>query len=329
MIGCLQLPPLEENTLHALRLRLGYLSPRVQLLRSREQLALLADLGRGTLAEGRRHAAVVRDAAEAVAPGAQIGVAPTPTLAALAARCAPARRPLVVSPHTVPALLARCPVTWLEPLAPLAPALHGLGLRSLADVAALPAAAVGGRFGGEALRAWRALHGDEPPLTPVPHPPRLGVRRHFAGPVHDRTVLTLALTRLAARLGTALERRGAQARALALHLDGDDGTRSASRVLERPAATAAALAPVVAWLLAAAGATGGVEAVTLLVGELVPTRGEQLPLFEPLAERRDAGRAALADLAARLSPGAALRPAVTAAGTALPEARGRLTPWGA
>ena len=49
----------------------------------------------------------------------------------------------------------------------MAPDLHGLGLHTLADVAELPAAAIGGRFGTDALRAWRALHGKEPPLRAV------------------------------------------------------------------------------------------------------------------------------------------------------------------
>lgn len=330
MIGCLQLPSMDDDVLHALRLRLDRLSPRVQLLRTRAEVTLLADLGRGTLPDGRCHAAALTAATRDVAlPDAHIGVAPAPTLAALAARYTAADTPLIVGPAAVPVLLARCPIAWLAPLAPLTPVLHGLGLRNLADVSALPAAAVEGRLGRVALQAWRALHGEEPPLTPVPYAPRLGARRHFDGSVVDRATLTLALQRLAARLGAALEQRGVQTRALALHLQGDDGLRSASRVLERPAATAAALAPSAAGLLAAAGVASGVETLTLLAGELVPTRGEQLSLFVPVAERRAEGRAALVDLAARLAPGSVLRPAITAPGAALPEARNHLVPWGA
>jgi protein ImuB len=327
MIGCLQLSSPGDDALHALRLRLDRLSPRVQLIRTGGEVALLADLGRGRLPDGHRHA--VELSLIAPASNAQIGVAPSPTLAALAARRARADTPLVVGPAAVPALLARCPVSWLAPLAPLSPVLHGLGLRSLADVVALPAAAIEVRFGRAALQAWRALHGDEPPLTPVPHPPRLGARRHFDGPVADQAILTLAISRLAAQLGAALERRGVQARALALHLQGDTGLRSASCVLERPAATRAALTPIAAGLLDAADVASGVETLTLLAGELVPTRGEQLPLFAPVTEQREGGRAALADLAARLAPGSVLRPATTAPGAALPEARNHLLPWGA
>lgn len=350
MIGCLQLVTMDEAALRDLRLRLDRLSPRVQLCRAGPMATLLLDLGRGTVRDGRRHAEELARLAGLCTTEPQraqsrersgkasatsvalphgpvcIGVAPMPTLATLAARCGAA--PMVVGPASVAGLLARCPVAWLEALAPHELALHGLGLRTLADVAALPAAAVGGRFGGAALRAWRALHGDEPPLTPAPLPPRLTARRAFDGPVGDGATLELALGRLAARLGAALERRGAQASALALHLHTEDGPRSAARLLERPAAGADALAPIAAGLLRAAGAQGGVEAVVLLAGELVVARGEQLTLFAPTGERRDVARAAIADLAARLGPGGLVRASVVPPGAALAEERAHFTPWG-
>ena len=328
MIGCLPLSAPSDAALHALHLRLDRLSPRVQLSRTNDAVLLLADLGRGTVQAGRRHAATLGAAIDPV-PFTQIGIAATPTLVILAARRATVAAPLVVSPGAVPALLRQCPVAWLPPLAPFALVLHGLGLHTLADVAHLPAAAVGGRFGADALRAWRSLHGEEPPLTPLPHPPRLGVKRHFDGPVSDQAVLTHVLARLATQLGAALARRGMQARALALYLDGDDGRWSAGHVLERPAADGATLAPITTGLLAAAGPMGGVATLTLLVGELVPTRGEQLALFASSAAQRDAGRAALADLAARLAPGSLLCASADAPGTALADARSYLAPWGA
>ncbi len=114
MIGCLQLASPGEAVLHALRLRLDRLSPRVQLWRTPEMVALLLDLGRGTVQDGRRHAAALHRAADAATvPNTHVGIAPTPTLAALAARRAASDGPLVVSPGAVPALLARCPVGWL------------------------------------------------------------------------------------------------------------------------------------------------------------------------------------------------------------------------
>lgn len=144
----------------------------------------------------------------------------------------------------------------------------------------------------------------------------------------DQGALTQALTLMTARLGSALQRRGMQARALALHLHGDDGPWSAARVLEQPAADAVTLAPLVTGLLRAAGASGGVERLTLLVGELVPTRGEQLPLFASTTARREAGLSTLADLQARLGPGGLLRSSLLTPGTALAKERVQLTPWG-
>lgn len=327
MIGCLRLAALPTSALQPLRLRLDQLSPRVQLLTAPSHHDLLLDLGRGTSTDGRRHATALLQDAGGLLLSAQVGIAPTPTLARLAARQADSEAALIVSPQKVPALLARCPLEWQEEFAPHVPALHGLGLRSLAAVAALPAGAVLGRFGNEALRAWRALHGDEPLLVPVPSPPRLRVRRPFDGLVTDRAVLALTLGRLTARLAAILERRGAQARALALHLQGDTNLHAAGRVLEHPAATAAALTPIALCLLEQAGAERGAEAVELIVGELVPQRGEQLELFGPAPGRHDARREALDDLAARLGPTSLLRGVVAPAGISVSEARNQLSPW--
>jgi DNA polymerase-4 len=327
MIGCLRLAALPISTLQPLRLRLDQLSPRVQLLTAPSHHDLLLDLGLGTSADGRGHATVMLQAAGGLRISAQVGIAPTPTLARLAARQADREPALVISPQKVRVMLARCPIEWLEEFAPHAPTLHGLGLRSLAAVAALPAGAVLGRFGNSALRAWRALHGDEPPLAPVPSPPRLRARRPFDGLVTDRAVLALTLGRLTTRLAATLERRGVQARALALHLHGDAGLHSAGRVLEHPAATAAALTPIALRLLEQAGADGGAEAVELIVGELVPLRGEQLELFGPAPGRQDARREALDDLAARLGPTSLLRGDVAPAGISVSETRNRLSSW--
>jgi protein ImuB len=326
VIGCIQLATPDEAALRALRLRLDRLSPRVQLDQGARETILLLDLGRGTLRDARRHAAAL---SELLSGGgsARAAIAPTPTLATLAARRSE-EAPLIVAPGGVGSLLARCPIGWVAPLIPHELVLHGLGLRSLADVAALPAAAVGGRFGSAALGAWRALHGDEPPLTPLPLRPRLGAKRSLEGSVADQGALGLALSRLAARLGAALARRGVQARSLVLHLQGDDGPWSASRVLEHPAADGATLAPIAAGLLRAAGASSGVETLTLLVGELVPTRGEQLSLFASATAQREAAQLALADLAARLAPGSLLQATAAPAGSALAESRGHLTAWG-
>ncbi|MCS6882725.1 MAG: hypothetical protein RMK84_15230 [Oscillochloridaceae bacterium] len=327
MIACLAAAPPEATALQTLRLGLDGLSPRVHLEWTADRLAALIDLGRGTVADARRHIAVLRGIAAAARLSVALGVAPAPTLARLAARCAGSDAALVVSPAAVPALLAVCPVEWLEPLAPLAPTLRGLGLDSLGAVAALPEAAFGARFGSALLPVWRALHGREAPLLPVPPPPRLRLRHAFAAPVADRAVLDRTLARMTAALGAGLERRGEQARSLALHLSGDDGAWSAGRALERPAASPGALLSIATRLLEDAEIAGPVLEMALLAGELVPLRGEQASLFAPVAACQAAGRAALADLARRLPPGGLLYAVGSAICLALPEARHRLRPW--
>ncbi|GAB4436373.1 MAG: hypothetical protein OHK0015_28110 [Chloroflexi bacterium OHK40] len=329
MIGCVRFDPPDEDSLRALRISLEQLSPRVVLRPDPPQLALLADLGRGQLADARHYAATLQGCAVSHRLNATIAVTPTPTLAILAARVAVPDVPLVVGPAGVRALLERCRVSWLEPFTPLAPLLHGLGLRSLGAVAALPAAAISARFGATALQGWRLLQGEELPLVPLPTQPRLGLRQVFGSLVADRTVLAAVLRRMTARLAAALQRRGVQARALALHLHTDSGIASAGRVLASPAAEAATLTPIAAGLLAASGLQDGVERVDLLVGELVPLRGEQLSLFVTASAVRAERETALADLAARLGPQQILRPAVNVSGLALAEERGRLSGWGA
>jgi hypothetical protein len=61
------------------------------------------------------------------------------------------------------------------------------------------------------------------PLHTIPAPlTALRLRRSFAQPVADRTVLTRVLTQLVERLAATLAQRGMQARSLALHLAGGE-----------------------------------------------------------------------------------------------------------
>ncbi len=81
MIACLAAPLPEASALRALRLGLDGLSPRVHLERTTDRLAALIDLGRGAVADGRRHVATLRGIAAAARLSVALGVAPAPTLA--------------------------------------------------------------------------------------------------------------------------------------------------------------------------------------------------------------------------------------------------------
>jgi len=63
--------------------------------------------------------------------------------------------------------LAPVPVAWLEPSPELSATLHRWGIRSIGDLAALPASAVGTRLGPEGVQLVRRARGeDEHPLVP-------------------------------------------------------------------------------------------------------------------------------------------------------------------
>src|SRR5207248_10364173 len=109
--------------------------------------------------------------AEAVAHvGGRTGIADGPFAAELAAH-----KSIVVPPGETAAFLDPLPVDVLD-LPDLTDLLHRLGIRTLGGLAALPAASVHERFGGEGLRAHRLASGaDERPLVGRVPPPDLTV----------------------------------------------------------------------------------------------------------------------------------------------------------
>lgn len=100
---------------------------------------------------------------------AQVGVADSKIAAYLAARNGGG---VTVIPHGEEAsLLAPLSVALLEPSAELAATLQRWGIRSIGELAALPASAVGARLGPEGVLLVRRARGeDEQPLAPRPHP---------------------------------------------------------------------------------------------------------------------------------------------------------------
>jgi protein ImuB len=149
-------------------------SPRVE--DSGNGVAYLDLDGLGTLFEGRHGglphwesqlANALAQRAVHLGLDAHVGVAGSKVAAALAARNGGG---VTVIPRGEEwSFLAPVPVGMLEPSAELATTLRRWGIRSIGDLAALPASAVGARLGPEGVQlVHRARGEDERPLVPRP-----------------------------------------------------------------------------------------------------------------------------------------------------------------
>jgi protein ImuB len=309
--------------LQRLRLQLQQLSARLDMRHEDGRTLLLVDLGRGRQAAA---AAALQQLQIIAGAAASAAVAPSLTTARLAVQSVPPAAARLVTPAQLRDLLAESPLERLAACRPHLAALHGLGVRHLADLADLPAAAVTVRFDAVLLSAWRALHGDEPPFRPLPPPPRLSVRRRLAGTVGDGLLLAAAVQGAAVTLGRELARRGLQARSLLLELSGD-GCWSALRLLEQPAYGSVLIQRSTA-LLSAAAVTAGVDGLLLQAAELLPWQPDQLALFEPTPAAAAQTRQALDDLAARCGNDVLYRIEPAAAGLCPPQQQFLLRAWG-
>ncbi len=151
--------------------------------------------------------------------GAKLGAGPSRFGAYCAAlRARPRRSAEVVGAGAVRAFLAPLPVRLLRSrpeLAGLPETLERLGIRTLGELAALPAPAMAERFGHPGLLALDLAHGRdtrlEPRRPPEPVVERLALPEAASGPQLEH-----ALELLIARLLARPERRGRSLRSLAL-----------------------------------------------------------------------------------------------------------------
>ncbi|WP_019634174.1 DNA polymerase Y family protein [Actinomadura atramentaria] len=194
--------------------------------------------------------------------------------------------------------LAPYPLAVLE-RPELAELLARLGVRTLGDFAALPAASVADRFGADGARAHRLARGIEPrPLAPGAAAADRAARTAFDPPAERAEQVVFAARRLAAELHAALAADGVTCARLGVEVGFADG-----RVLERlwrhdGNLSATAVAERVRWQLAAwrpeegdADAVwGGAAWLELVPDQLVPDTGRQDGLW---------GRGAVTDRVAR------------------------------
>src|SRR5690606_16199301 len=105
--------------------------------------------------------------------------------------------------------------------------LARLGLHSLGDLAALPAADVVGRFGAEGLEAHRLASGLDPrPPATEPPPPDLVVSAELDPPAEQVAPIAFVARGMADELHARLEARGSVCTRIVISAETEHGERS-------------------------------------------------------------------------------------------------------
>jgi protein ImuB len=296
-------PVCEASAHEALLETASSLSPRIE---DSEPDAVFADVsGMERLydgAAGEHHmgqAAVV--AAESLDLPVRVGIAGNK----LAARMA-ARRP--DTPRVVPAgeearFLAPLPIAHLDLDRRLEGTLRRWGIRTLGDLARLPADRTASRLGPAGVSAHRAARGlDSSPLAPFHPPPVLREGMELEWPVVTVDPLLYALRRSLERTRQRLEREDRACAMLELEL-GLEPEGSEQRRIHLPAPTrdTDALLALVRLELESRPPRAPVISFMTLTHPDRPRRG-QLTLFGPPEIHPDKLASTLARLAARLGP---------------------------
>jgi protein ImuB len=282
-------------------------------------------------------AAKVAATVEAITGAAcRVGVADGPFAAELAARGG-----VIVPRRGSRAFLAGFGVGCLErsgasaataaERAGLVELLVRLGIRTLGDLAALPAPAVLARFGPDGALAHRLVRGlDERPLAARTPPPDLVVTAELDPPADRVDTAAFAARALASELHQRVAALGLACTRIRIEAETEHG-ESLQRIWRHDGPLAAgAMAERVRWQLdgwiTAATTTAGLTLLRLAADEVAPDDGRQLGFWggEAVADER-AGRA-LARLQGMLGPEAVVTAVV--GGGRSPGEQVRLVPWG-
>jgi protein ImuB len=278
---------------------------------------------------------VLRAARTALRMPARFGVAPSRFAAVAAATRARTRRPEIVGGGSdgraaARSYLASLPVALLRArpaLADLPEALERLGVRTLGELAALPAAALADRFGKRGLLAYELARGGDSALSPRPASEFL--REALELPEATSGIqLERGLGLLIDRLLARRERRGRTLRSVVISakLVEQGGTWREQVVfreaLADPVRMRLALVPHLAQMPAPA------EVLRLSVERFGPLASDQRPLLEdPAAARAARLREAIRQARAAAGPEAALRVLEVDPDSRFPERRAVLAPF--
>jgi protein ImuB len=243
------------------------------------------------------------------------------------ASASPAADPvLVVPPGRTTEFLARQPVSVLADQSPagqdragqdLVGLLTRLGLRTLGDLAALPAGDVAGRFGAVGETAHRLARGlGSGPRAARPPAEDLSVAREFDPPEPLSEPVVFAAKALAERMHENLAARGLTCVRVEVRAVTVDGRESRRLWRHDGLLSAAAVADRVRWQLdgwrapggsADAAADGGIAVLRLVPDQVVRATGHQLALWGEAVVSDRVARAAMR-VQAILGHEAVLRP---------------------
>ena len=296
--------PIGERSTHEALLEVAAnLSPRVE--DAAEDLVLADVNGMDRLFPGldgeAEMAHLARQTAAKLGLFIRVGIAGTK----LAARIA-ARRP---EPYTVVPLggetsfLAPLPLHVLDPTPTLERSLRRWGIKTLGDLAVLPAADISRRLGVEGEVAHQAARGEDPePLIPRHPEPVLTEGMELEWPVTTLEPLLLNIAELIDRLMRRLLLAGAAVALLELELELEpDGIDRRAIRLPSPSTDARALLGILRLDLESKSPEAPVAGVRCIAHPDRPRRA-QLTLFGPEEISPSSVAAVLARAAARLGP---------------------------
>jgi protein ImuB len=292
------------------------LTPRVEILRP----GICAVPARGP---ARYHGGeeslrlLVQDAVVEAGHDCGVGIADGLFAAELAARSGPGG--LTVPPGGSAGFLAPYPLAVLDRL-DLAGLLLRLGLRSLGDFAALPAADVAARFGVDGTLAHRLARGLDPrPVAPQRPDLDLSVHTEFDPPAAGADQVVFAAKSLAARLHESLAAEGLTCVRLGVEVGFDDGRVQERLWRHEGLLSSLAVAERVRWQLsdwrpgpAGDRASGGVCFLELVPDQLIPDEGSQQALWGQ-SDLTDRVTKATDRIQAMLGHHAIVRPVITGA----------------
>jgi len=267
----------------------------------------------------------------------QAGIADGVFAAMLAARAG-----RIVSPGGTPAFLAGMDIATLD-RPELADLLRRLGVRTLADFAALPAGDVMARFGFDAAYAHRLAAGDdERPLAVRKPPPDCAVTAEYDPPLERVDMAAFAARALAERLHERLAGHGLAATRLGIEAHTAAGEELHRVWRHDGLLTAADLADRVRWQLDGwltgtgrvsaltgrlpARPTAGIDRLRLIPDGVVRHAGMQAGLWGEIGVADERAHRALVRVQGLLGPDSVFT-AVLGGGRGYAD-RVRLVPWG-